>query len=201
MYAPDDTFVLQPWGRYSNAFRFAGEVDVMEALAEVQRRYRIDPDRISIRGFSMGGAGCWHLASHYPDRFFAANPGAGFCETERFLTGFQSEILNPTPAQRMLWSLYDCPPVVRNLINLPTIAYSGGMDRQMEAADIMTQAASEAGFDIPISFMKPRPMPSTPTQNWKLKSEWRGSPSAAVIPCRERFPGTPSRFAIQVLTG
>ncbi len=148
-YLPDDTFVLQPWGRYSNAFRFAGEVDVFEALAEVQRRYAIDPNRISIRGFSMGGAGCWHLAVHHPDRFFAANPGAGFCETERFLTGFQSETLNPSSAQRRLWSLYDCPPVVRNLTNLPTIAYSGGIDRQKEAADIMTAAATEAGFSIP----------------------------------------------------
>jgi Prolyl oligopeptidase family len=148
-YLPEDTFVLQPWGRYSNAFRFAGEVDVLEVLGEVQRRYAIDPDRISIRGFSMGGAGCWHLAVHHPHRFFAANPGAGFCETERFLTGFQSETLTPTASQRRLWSLYDCPPVVRNLINLPTIAYSGGMDRQKEAADIMTEAATQAGFTIP----------------------------------------------------
>ncbi len=61
-YTPADTIVLQPWGRYSNAFRFAGEVDVFEALAEVQKRYAIDPDRIVVRGFSMGGAGCWHLA-------------------------------------------------------------------------------------------------------------------------------------------
>ncbi len=146
---PEDTFVLQPWGRYSNAFRFAGEVDVFEALAEVERRYAIDPNRISIRGFSMGGAGCWHLAIHHPDRFFAANPGAGFCETERFLNGYQSETLTPTPAQRKLWNLYDCPPVVRNLTNLPTIAYSGGIDRQKEAADIMTEAATQAGFKIP----------------------------------------------------
>jgi len=122
---------------------------VFESLAEVQRRYAIDPDRISIRGFSVGGAGCWHLAVHHPDRFFAANPGAGFCETERFLTGFQSETLTPTAAQRQLWSLYDCPAVVRNLTNLPTIAYSGGMDRQKEAADIMTEAATKAGFTIP----------------------------------------------------
>ncbi len=148
-YLPEDTFVLQPWGRYSNAFRFAGEVDVFESLAEVQRRYAIDPDRISIRGFSMGGAGCWHLAVHHPDRFFAANPGAGFCETERFLSGFQSELLTPRPTQRLLWNLYDCPPFVRNLTNLPTIAYSGGMDRQKEAADIMTDAATNADFTIP----------------------------------------------------
>jgi hypothetical protein len=147
-YLPSDTIVLQPWGRYSNAFRFAGEVDVFESLDEVKRRYVVDPNRISVRGFSMGGAGCWHLAVHHADKFFAANPGAGFCETERFLTGFQSEVLSPTPVQRMLWNLHDCPPVVRNLTNLPTVAYSGGKDRQKEAADIMTEVAKSAGVGI-----------------------------------------------------
>jgi hypothetical protein len=31
-FAPPDTFVLHPYGRYCNAFKFAGEVDVLEAL-------------------------------------------------------------------------------------------------------------------------------------------------------------------------
>ncbi len=148
-YAPPDTIVLQPWGRYSNAFRFAGEVDVMEALAECRRRYAIDPNRVAVRGFSMGGAGCWHLAVHHADRFFAANPGAGFCETNRFLSGFQGETLQPSDVQRKLWNLYDCPPVVMNLKNLPTVAYSGGQDRQKEAADIMSEAAINAGLRFP----------------------------------------------------
>jgi hypothetical protein len=148
-YQPTDTIVLQPWGRYSNAFRFAGEVDVLEAIEEVARRYAIDRQKIAIRGFSMGGAGCWNLAVHHADRFFAANPGAGFCETERFLTGFQGESLKPSLVQRQLWNLYDCPPLARNLSNLPTVAYSGGLDRQKEAADIMTAAAAEVGVYIP----------------------------------------------------
>ena len=80
--------MLHPYGRYSNAFKFAGEVDVLEALADAKRRLRIDDDRISVRGFSMGGAGCWQMAVHYPDLFFAANPGAGFSETPEFLKFF-----------------------------------------------------------------------------------------------------------------
>ena len=31
-FTPRDTIVLHPYGRYSNAFKFAGEVDVLEAL-------------------------------------------------------------------------------------------------------------------------------------------------------------------------
>ena len=139
-YTPRDTIVLHPYGRYSNAFKFAGEVDVLEALADVQRRYRIDQDRISVRGFSMGGAACWQFAVHYADRWFAANPGAGFSETPEFLRFFQKEMLNPTWYEKKLWQLYDCTDWARNLHHCPTVAYSGELDIQKQAADIMQQA-------------------------------------------------------------
>ncbi len=64
--APENTIVLHPYGRYCNAFKFAGEIDVLEAIEHVKRTFVIDEDRISIRGFSMGGAGCWQMAVHYP---------------------------------------------------------------------------------------------------------------------------------------
>ena len=94
-FAPRDTIVLHPYGRYSNAFKFAGEVDVLEALAHAKANYRIDDDRGAVRGFSLGGAGCWQMAVHYPDLFFAANPGAGFSETPEFLKFFQSLLTSP----------------------------------------------------------------------------------------------------------
>ena len=59
---PDGAIVLHCYGRFCNATKFAGEVDVMEALQTVRRAYKIDPDRIIVRGFSMGGASTWHLA-------------------------------------------------------------------------------------------------------------------------------------------
>lgn len=139
-YTPDHTIVLHPYGRYSNAFKFAGEVDVLEALENVQQRYRIDEDRISVRGFSMGGAACWQFAVHYADRWFAANPGAGFSETPQFLQSFQQETLNPTPWEKSLWNMYDCDKYALNLAHCPTIAYSGENDIQKQAADVMAIA-------------------------------------------------------------
>jgi len=55
-FAPRDTIVLHPYGRYCNANKLAGEIDAFEALDSVRQRYRIDEDRIVVRGFSMGGA-------------------------------------------------------------------------------------------------------------------------------------------------
>lgn len=100
--APANTIVLHPYGRYSNAFKFAGEIDVLEALDHAKQHYRIDEDRVAVRGFSMGGAGCWQMAVHYPDLFFAANPGAGFSETPEFLKFFQQETLTPTWYEKTL---------------------------------------------------------------------------------------------------
>jgi hypothetical protein len=52
---------LDVFGRTNNAYRWAGEADVFEALNDVKRRYRIDDRRITLWGFSMGGrvVGTW----------------------------------------------------------------------------------------------------------------------------------------------
>lgn len=80
-FTPPDTFVLHPYGRLCNANKFVGEVDTFEALENVRKRYPIDENRISVRGFSMGGAATWHLAGHYASLWAAASPGAGFVDT------------------------------------------------------------------------------------------------------------------------
>ncbi|HWA99301.1 MAG TPA: prolyl oligopeptidase family serine peptidase, partial [Pirellulales bacterium] len=146
--APADTIVLHPYGRYSNAFKLAGEVDVLEALESVRSRYRVDQDRVVVRGFSMGGAGVWHMAVHRPDLWVAATPGAGFSETPAFLKIFQDETVKPTAWERTLWQMYDCTDWARNLVNLPTIAYSGELDRQKQAADIMAEALAKQGLTL-----------------------------------------------------
>jgi len=145
-FTPADAFVLHPYGRYCNANKFAGEIDCFEALEHIKRNYRIDDDRIVMRGFSMGGAACWQFAVHYPDVWCAAAPGAGFSETAEFLNVFQNEKVQPTEYEKKLWHWYDCPDYAVNLFNLPTVAYSGEIDRQKQAADVMARALK--GEDI-----------------------------------------------------
>src|SRR6185295_6484813 len=84
-FTPRDTIVLHLYGRYCNAAKFAGEVDLFEALDAVKRNYAIDENRILDRGFSMGGASVWHFATHYPGLWAAASPGAGFAESAQYL--------------------------------------------------------------------------------------------------------------------
>ena len=60
--APAGAIVLHAFGRQCVGFKSAGEVDIFEAIDSVKHRYKIDPDRILLMGFSMGGAGAWHVA-------------------------------------------------------------------------------------------------------------------------------------------
>lgn len=147
-FAPADAFVLHPYGRYCNGSRFAGETDLWEALADAQRRFPVDDDRLVVRGFSLGGASCWHFATHFASRWAAAAPGAGFSETADFLKVFQSETLTPAAWEQELWQLYDSTAVALNVGMVPLVAYSGADDRQKQAADAMSAAMAARGLQL-----------------------------------------------------
>ncbi|YCM46504.1 prolyl oligopeptidase family serine peptidase [Verrucomicrobiaceae bacterium 227] len=147
-YTPEETIMLHPYARFSNANKLAGEIDCLEALEHVKSGYRVDPDRILVRGFSMGGAACWQFAVHYADQWCAANPGAGFAETPEFLKMCDGVRPNPPAFQQTLWRLYDCTGYASNLFNLPTVAYSGEIDQQKQAADMMAKALQERGLPL-----------------------------------------------------
>jgi len=147
-FTPANAFVLHLYGRYCNANKFAGEIDCLEALSQVQKHYPIDENRRVMRGFSMGGAACWQFAVHYPTLWAAAAPGAGFSETPDFLKVFQNETLHPTAYEQKLWHMYDCTDYARNLFNVPTVAYSGEKDIQKQAADKMEASMKKEGLTL-----------------------------------------------------
>jgi pimeloyl-ACP methyl ester carboxylesterase len=147
-FTPRHAIVLHTYSRFCNGQKLAGESDVFEALADVQKRYAIDEDRIVIRGFSLGGAAAWHIAGHYPGRWAAAAPGAGFSETPDFLKVFQNEKIQPTWYEQALWHQYDVTDYALNFFNLPLVAYSGEIDRQKQAADVMAKALAAEGMEM-----------------------------------------------------
>ncbi|WP_158795784.1 prolyl oligopeptidase family serine peptidase [Pedobacter sp. L105] len=147
MPAMKNTIMLYPYGRYCNGFKFAGEVDVLEAMEAVKKQYSINEKGIFNRGFSMGGAAVWHFAVHYPDWWIAANPGAGFAETTDFLL-LDKEVLHPNWYEKKLLHLYDCTDDASNLSNLPIVAYNGDKDQQKQAADVMERAMKAEGLSL-----------------------------------------------------
>ena len=146
---PKGALVLHPYGRYCCANKFAGEIDLIEAIDHASKFYAIDEDRIIVRGFSMGGAAAWQFAVNYADKWCAANPGAGFSETPEFLGGYQNEDLSGAPwYQQKLWHWYNATDNALNLHNCPTVAYSGEIDKQKQAADMMEKALRGENVDL-----------------------------------------------------
>jgi hypothetical protein len=143
-FTPRDTIVLHLYGRFCNANRLAGEVDLFEALDAVKRAYPIDENRILVRGFSMGGASAWQFGTHYSGLWAAVAPGAGFSETAQFLHLREM----PPVWEQKLWHLYDSADYSINLSNVPVIEYHGEIDPQKQAGDVMERALAEEGMRL-----------------------------------------------------
>ena len=147
---PEQNWIqLDVYGRGSNAYRFAGETDVFEAMNDVKRRFRIDEDRITLHGFSMGGAGAWHLGLHHPDLWSSVGPGAGFVDFYRYQKKDPDnpEQRLPDPQHRTL-AIYDSINYALNAFNVPVCTYGGENDPQLLASTSMAEAAEV--LDVPI---------------------------------------------------
>lgn len=144
-FTPPNTIVLHPYGRYNCANKFAGETDLFEALASVKRQYPIDENRVSVRGFSMGGAATWHIAAHHAGLWAAAAPGAGFAETAEYVKADLKEV--PWYEQK-LWHLTNATDYAANLFNCPVVAYSGELDRQIQATQVMARELKAEGIEL-----------------------------------------------------
>jgi hypothetical protein len=148
-FVPPGAIVCHLYGRFCCANKFAGETDLFEALADIKRVYSIDERRLAVRGFSMGGASCWQFATHYSGMWAAAAPGAGFAETAEFFKVFAPGKEAPPAWEQKLWRWYDSTTMAANLSNTTTVAYSGEIDGQKQAADIMVKYAAQEGITFP----------------------------------------------------
>lgn len=62
---------IAPFGRGNSGYTDIGEIDVWEAIADVESKYLVDPDRRYLYGFSMGGGGTFLNAMYRPDYWAA----------------------------------------------------------------------------------------------------------------------------------
>ena len=119
------------FGRSNTGYHWAAETDIFEAIAAVQKRYKIDPDRILLRGFSLGGAGGWKFALHYPDRWAAAEIGAGTWPRRYLMMDTFPVYQQPTlriEENMTQWAL--------NAFNLPLAAHDGDSDPQVPSIPV-----------------------------------------------------------------
>jgi dienelactone hydrolase len=143
--APGDLpgLVLHVFGRTNNAYRWAGETDVYEAIDAVKRNYHVDDRRIVLRGFSMGGAGAWHLGLHDPSRWSSVEAGAGFSETIQY-----AKLRDPSEVIRKGLHIYDAVDYAINAFDVPIVGYGGENDPQAQASKNIEEALVTLGFPM-----------------------------------------------------
>ncbi|WP_218920028.1 alpha/beta hydrolase-fold protein [Chondromyces crocatus] len=76
---PDQGAILAaPWGFGNAGPRPLGEQDTLDVIDAIEADYRVDPRRVSLTGYSLGGTVAFTVPLHYPDRFAAAAPLCGY---------------------------------------------------------------------------------------------------------------------------
>jgi len=118
-FQPKGTIVIHPFGRYCNGWKSAGETDVFEARDDALARFNVDENRIALAGFSVGGAGAWHIGAHFADQWACVHTGAGFVD----VTLPESDTRQAaTLYEQVLWGVYDVPDYALNFKNVPSSA-------------------------------------------------------------------------------
>jgi predicted esterase len=147
-----DWVQIDIFGRGNNAYRWAGERDVFEAAQTfidieqfLRRDQLLDRDRFVLRGFSMGGAGSWHIGLHYPDNWCVIGPGAGFTSTHGYIKGLPDPL---PPYQEACLRIYDAVDYAENAADVPVVAYAGADDPQLQASRNIEEKLQGTGIPM-----------------------------------------------------
>jgi hypothetical protein len=171
--AEQDFVQIDVYGRGNNAYRWAGETDVFEALeafyaneVAAGRGHLPEPRRVVLRGFSMGGAGTWHVGLHWPSRWCVIGPGAGFTTTHGY-----AKIADLPSYQEACLSIYDAIDYAENVFDVPVVAYSGGKDPQKQAADNIEKRVGELGLAAKMTHLVAPDLPHRFPPEWFKKAD------------------------------
>ena len=145
-----------------------GKGDMLNALVDwTETQYAIDPQRVYLTGFSMGGFGTWALGLNSPDRFAALVPVAGgwefgseavpvnICDLATtpiwVFHGAQDEAVKPAQSEVLVEALRRCGSAVGyTLLPKATHAASGVLPyRDSELYDWLLQQSLPDGQPVP----------------------------------------------------
>ncbi|MCZ7648476.1 MAG: prolyl oligopeptidase family serine peptidase [Planctomycetota bacterium] len=144
-------FLAIPFGRSNADFVGPGEVDVLDVMEEMQRAYPIDPDRVYLYGYSMGGMGVYTLGAHHPDLWAAGIVIAGRADSPLLMGTRGMETLHAFKQ----WLVRADHPIdlCENFVNIPLRIYHGNQDQFIhpEAAQRITKRLKEIGCDAELT--------------------------------------------------
>lgn len=182
--------LITPLGRgHINFYMASGLVDVVEAIEHAQARFKTDPARTSIMGYSMGGYLAFRLGLLMPDRFARASA------------------YNPPPAYS-IWA-YPARPVagdesfiepgittkiVGNGLNLPYEIVAGVNDEEVPISGVRHQVDTFEALGNPYRYYE-HPVADhlrrRQADEWGHTRDWLGDRRIDRNPARVRYARYP----------
>jgi predicted peptidase len=139
----------------------------LEVIRQLAARFPIDPARIYVTGFSMGGSGTWDMITRHPEVFAAAVPVTGVGDPSRA----------PVIARLPIWAFHgeldDVSPVENSRKMMAALRQAGSDARYTELAGVGHGSAGPAYSNAELygwlfaQRREPRPgtaAPATPTR-------------------------------------
>jgi pimeloyl-ACP methyl ester carboxylesterase len=129
------SIVVSPRGRGTSGWYVGdSQIDVLDAMNDAQAFLNVDPERVDVAGYSMGGWGTYMMSMLYPDRFAAA-----FATVGPPAIGLWAYPLAPGSPQNGR-PLYWTNPIVHNAEHVPTVIYHGTDDELVPVSGAIAQA-------------------------------------------------------------
>ena len=192
--------VLSPHGRGSTDYMHLGEHDVLMALEDVRRNYRIDADHVYVAGGSMGGTGSWHLGVRYPDLFAGIGPVAGNADHHVWeaLWGWQRRTSGPFAGlKRFLADGLSPITFAENLLNVPVFCIHGEADDvvPVQHARNMVERVKAAGGEVVYHEVPEGGHGDVPGELLNQRLLWLGHKQRKAFPLHVRYKTNRRRYA------
>ncbi len=139
-----DVLLLLPSGLGNSLYTADAEDETLRAIAALEAVVPIDPQRVSIWGASMGGAGATTIAFHHPDRFAGVTSFFGDSRYDRS-TYVRALLIDEQAAHRV-----NALDVVDNAAHVPVWLIHGEDDATspIRQSTMLASAMRELGFQV-----------------------------------------------------
>lgn len=117
-----DAIVVAPDGLGQPIWRWMGEQDVLEVLADVKRHYNVDENRVVLGGLSNGGMGAYSIGTRHAWMFSHVQAMAGAPSWLQYAGG------RPSEAERIAMLRYSGMHLIENSTNTDFRYYHGTRD-------------------------------------------------------------------------
>ena len=208
-FSNQGAILVAPWGYGKAGPKQLGENDILRVIDEMKTAYRVDPTRVSITGYSLGGTVAFALPLHYPSIFSAAAPLCGYPN----LTTYQSvKDVGHTPFEDAMIARRFLGNYAANAMYTPMHIVHGGQDGPQRSA-IMASRFKQLGvphiYDVQddlahnvwdyaykdgqmIAWLKKKQQPRPPNRVHLVTGEYRYDRSYWIrLIAMERSPGAP----------